>query len=86
MSFKSDIVSQMQDYSPSHLLEEIDRFLSEFRMGEQYFGKLAAGISDIVPRLRAGGSVRLSTAARVQAYMARRRSEKPRVICSHDVE
>lgn len=55
------------------LLREIETFLAETGMGESYFGKAAAGNSELVPRLRSNGRVWPETAAKVRSFMKTRR-------------
>lgn len=56
------------------LLREIRKFLRETRMGPSYFGKVAAGNSELVGRLTAGKTVTLRTAEKARSFMAQRRS------------
>lgn len=61
------------------LLQRIERFLDETKMGPAYFGKKAAGSTEIVSQLRNGRTVRLDTAERILKFirserLARRRS------------
>ena len=51
------------------LLSEIDTFTARTGMGESYFGKLAAGNSELVPRLRRGGRVWPETEAKVRRFI-----------------
>lgn len=51
------------------LLEEIDAFLSETGMGQSYFGKVAAGNSELVARLRDGGRVWFETEQKVRSFI-----------------
>ena len=55
--------------TPRTLLQEIDAFLSETRMGESYFGKKAAGNSELVARLREGRRVWPETEAKVRSFI-----------------
>lgn len=55
------------------LREEIRAFLAETGMKPSYFGKIAAGNSEVVARLEAGKTVTLPTAERLRAFMAKRR-------------
>lgn len=57
------------------LLKEIDDFLRETRMGASYFGKVAAGNSELVSRLRGGRRVWPETEEKVLAFIAERRSQ-----------
>ena len=56
------------------LIQEIDAFLAETGMGVSYFGKLATGNSEVVPRLKAGRPVLTSTVEKLRSFMARRRA------------
>lgn len=56
------------------LLDEIEVFRSQFRLGEHRFGILAANNGRLVERLRSGGRVWPETMDRVKAYMAERRA------------
>lgn len=55
------------------LLREIEVFIAETGMGESYFGKAAAGNSELVPRLRSNGRVWPETAAKVRSFIKNRR-------------
>ena len=57
-------------YTPQTLLQEIDAFLSATGMGVSYFGKQAAGNSELVRRLRDGGRIWPETEIKVRAFMA----------------
>ena len=57
------------------LLADIDAFLADTAMGESYFGKLATGNSEVVPRLRSGGRVWPETEAKLRSFIASRRDE-----------
>ena len=59
----------------SELLAEITAFLDETGMGASYFGRLAAGNSELVSRLQAGKTVTLATAETVHTFIAKRRKE-----------
>lgn len=59
----------------NELLREIRAFLRETRMGPTYFGKVAAGNSELVSRLKAGKTITLRTAERARKFMAERRVE-----------
>ena len=78
VSSKEDMMHLMAKH-PSSLLSEIDAFLAETGMGEQYFGKAAVGNSELVPRLRQTRkngkprSVVIETADAVRRFMADRR-------------
>jgi hypothetical protein len=54
------------------LLEKIERYTAESGMSESYFGKRAAGNSELVARLRAGGRVWPETEDRVLSFIASR--------------
>lgn len=56
------------------LLADIDAFLAETGMGETYFGRAAAGNSELVRRLRDGGRIWPDTEVEVRAFMAFRRT------------
>lgn len=58
------------------LLLEIEAFLADSGMGESYFGKKAAGNSELVARLRLNGRVWPETAARVRSFI---KSERGRI-------
>jgi hypothetical protein len=55
------------------LLAEIEAFLTETGMSPSYFGKLAAGNSELVKYLRRGRSVTTRTPPRVREFMRTRR-------------
>lgn len=55
--------------TPPTLLQEIEAFLSDQEMGASYFGKVAVGNSELVPRLRRGGRVWPETEAKVRSFM-----------------
>lgn len=57
------------------LLSEIRAFLKETRMGKSYFGKAAVGNSELVGRLKSGGTVTLRTAQKVRSFMDERRQQ-----------
>jgi hypothetical protein len=61
------------------LLAEIDAFLGQSGMGESYFGKAAAGNSELVSRLRAGGRVWPETEQKVRSFIKSRRAASPSV-------
>lgn len=56
----------------SKLLSEIEAFLAASGMGESYFGKAAAGNSELVARLRDGRRVWPETEARVRKFIKAR--------------
>lgn len=64
----------MQDFQTRALRDEIRSFLTETGMSSSYFGKCAAGNSELVSRIEAGKTVTLRTAERVRAFMAVRRA------------
>lgn len=51
------------------LLDEIETYLLARPMGAHYFGKVAAGNSDLVKRLRTGGRAWPETVKRVREYI-----------------
>lgn len=55
--------------TPKTLLQDIEAFLSEQEMGASYFGKVAVGNSELVPRLRRGGRVWPETEVKVRSFM-----------------
>lgn len=57
------------DRNTEALLTEIDAFLAETGMGVAYFGKRAAGNSELVPRLRSGRRCWPETADKVRAFI-----------------
>jgi hypothetical protein len=57
------------------ILSEIHSFLRERNMKASYFGRLACGDSKMVRRLESGGSITLTTAEKVRAFIAFRKSE-----------
>jgi hypothetical protein len=69
LSAIADRVARMTYMHPP-LLEEVEAFLARTKMGEAYFGKKAVGNSELVARLRAGGSVLVTTDEKVRAFMA----------------
>lgn len=52
------------------LIDLVERFLARSGMGMHYFGKVAAGNTMLVPRLREGRSVMVETDQRVRRYIA----------------
>ena len=52
------------------ILHDIRAYLSETGLAPSYFGKLAAGNSELVSRLERGGALHFRTEARVRQYMA----------------
>ena len=55
-----------------HLLSEIESFIAVTGMSETYFGKRAAGNSELVARLRSGGRVWPETEEKVVAFIKSR--------------
>lgn len=51
------------------LLDDIEAFLAATGMGESYFGKCAAGNSELVARLRNNGRVWPETEAKVRSFI-----------------
>lgn len=72
MSALADRMSAIM--STGNLLPDIETFLAETGMGPSYFGKQAAGNSEIVSRLRAGGRIWPETEKHLRDFMDRRRS------------
>lgn len=60
------------------LLDEIEQFLSISGMGESYFGKRAAGNSELVGRLRKNGRVWPETAAKVRSFIRKHGAQAKR--------
>lgn len=58
------------------ILTEIDTFLSETGMGASYFGKKAAGNSEVVARLRSGGRVWPETRDKLLSFIASERAAR----------
>lgn len=58
------------------LIEEIDAFLAETRMGASYFGKQATGNSELVSRLRAGRRVWPETEKAVREFIKAQRRQR----------
>lgn len=58
------------------LLREIRKFLKETGMGRSYFGKVAAGNSELVTRLEEGKTVTLRTADKARNFIAERRRQR----------
>jgi len=52
------------------LVSEIDAFIAETRMGASYFGKLAAGNSEIVARLKSGRTITGVTEKKIRDFIA----------------
>jgi hypothetical protein len=57
------------------LLADIERFLEASTMGVTYFGKVAAGDSSIVLRLRKGGAVSPRVERRVRDFISARQQQ-----------
>lgn len=51
------------------ILDEIETYLAKTGMGRTYFGKQAVNNSELVDRLRAGGSVHFRTEAEIKKFM-----------------
>ncbi len=56
----------------SDLLTDIQAFIRETGIGPSYFGKASCGNSELVERLENGGTVTLTTAERIRAFMRER--------------
>jgi hypothetical protein len=52
------------------LIEEIDDFREKHELSESQFGTLATNDKNLVPDLRAGRDVRMSTVERIRTFMA----------------
>lgn len=57
----------MQNHTP--LLEVVEDFLSDSKLGESYFGKVSVGNSELVKRLRNGGRVLVETDQKVRSFI-----------------
>ncbi len=79
MSAKADRVSLAMMKNPNDLLADIEAFLAETGMGPSYFGKQAAGNSEVVARLREGRRVWPETETKLRAYMLAQRRYPQRV-------
>ena len=55
--------------TPPTFLQEIETFLAEYSMGASYFGKRAAGNSELVSRLRDNRRVWPETETKVRSFM-----------------
>lgn len=75
MSAKEDMLARMA-LPHDALLNEIESFLTEAKMGASYFGKMATGNSELVSRLRGGGRVWPDTEAKVRAFIAVERHKR----------
>lgn len=69
MSAKEDIKEDMANKFPPKLLSDIEDFLSVTGMGPSYFGKQAAGNSELVKRAREGKSIESYTEQRVRDFI-----------------
>lgn len=58
------------------LLSEIEAFLSQTGMGASYFGKMSAGNSELVARLKAGGRIWPETEVKVRAFIRSERKSR----------
>ena len=54
------------------LLTDIQAFIRDTGIGPSYFGKASCGNSELVERLEKGGTVTLTTADRVRAFIRER--------------
>ena len=52
------------------LINEIDAFCAKHSLSETQFGTLATNDKNLIPDLRAGRDIRLSTARRISEWMA----------------
>lgn len=68
------------------LLEEIEAFLTKSDMGVSYFGKVAAGNSELVTRLRNGSRVWPETAEKVRAYISKHDPDRTNVDAAQAIE
>ena len=59
------------------LLSDIRSFLAETGMGPSYFGRKAAGNSELVKRLEDGGRVWPETEQKVRDFLASSPSQQP---------
>ena len=57
------------------LIEDIEGFCALNQMSERQFGELVLNDAKLVPQLRAGRDVRMSTVARIRAFMAAYRAD-----------
>lgn len=73
----SAIEDMLVTMSTSPFLDEIEAFLLESGMGASYFGRIAAGNSELVERLRSGGRVWPETEQKVRAFIVSRRRARP---------
>lgn len=58
------------------ILPEIEEHLSKTGMSASYFGKVAVGNSELVPRLRSGGGLHFKTEIKLREYMAAQEASK----------
>ena len=70
----------MENNTDPNLISEIDAFLARTGMGQAYFGKLAAGNSEVVARLRAGRRVWPETALAIRRFIADRLTSTDRAV------
>ena len=63
--------------STSDLLDQIEAFCAERGVSATRFGLLTTNDGKLVPRLRAGKTVTLETAAKIKAFMDRSPAEEP---------
>lgn len=61
---------------PATILDEIEAFLSTTGMGASYFGRMATGNTELVPRLRSGGRIWPETEAKVRAFIRAERRKR----------
>ncbi len=69
----SALEDMMADMSSNRFLTDIEKFLSDTGMSASYFGKVAAGNSELVARLREGRRTWPETEKKVRAFMRERR-------------
>ncbi|WP_444668387.1 hypothetical protein [Cereibacter changlensis] len=60
----------MSNIQHPELLKEIEAYLADTGMGASYFGKKAAGASEVVKRLRAGGFVSPATEGKIRSFIS----------------
>ena len=60
----------------SPIIEEIEAFLRESGMSPSYFGRLVAGNSELVARLRKGGRVWPETEEKIRQKMKEQRRKR----------
>lgn len=61
----------------ANLIDEIDKFLADKKIGGHRFGILAVGNGRLVERLRKGRRVWPETEMKVRAYMLSEREKRP---------